>query len=900
MDYRTFWNQIVIALQSSQSRWLHVDASNADLGMLDVSTQHGDYKSAKVAIVIRDNTATAEIQLNFAFRSPESDARLKRSDRERGIARYTYKIQRYRFKTGNGNEGYQVIPHLTEENSAFHVASIGEERTPQLAHRIARWVEDVVLSNTYQRSRTLGARNPDEIEAIRLSGLMKEADTGNHAAFGQALEIIADDDKTQFYIEWLKTHAERGRASAQRLLGIHLLRLPSSVASEEQEKDGLRWLRLAAEQSCPLAAYDLAEHYVEFKGGIGGPEDPGFEDWRVGWCGHYVDASGLRSCFGPVREGDDGYRFGPEDVCLREAWRWLSRSAELGHPMARYKIAMGRIKKSGGSLSSNDLTLHINELRELATQGHQLSILALSGSKHVTENERSNWAAHGAGLGYSTSQRVLAGHFNTGQAGHYNHGLAIKWLQRSYARAKDSADLDTIGCIHYEDDVLTNGSLFHAIDAWRRHQRKEGKYSDGRWFKVRIHKGHMLIQEWGVTYILDTGSATSPTLDELDVRFPGIKAYIQRNIDKDVVGIFGNDRIMSGSGFVLDMRHGDSGTLWIAESYGVASKAPDRLPLVTFEKLERANIYDRLTTGDGNVALTAYIDTGAQYSYLRLPLTRTNKRAEDFTLLDGRFETFNTSLQTIRVRDRLIVRECEFGNLPEHLSERVFSNLNVDAILGPEFLHGALLCWRRKDNLCFVQEGIHADMAESLIGAELNAAPTEVPSGFKSYFLGLGEYGHESFQDDISAVLTEDSCRTLPDGTKTWTLNIVEFNDTGRASHLIGRHRTHFIVACYFKVLINQVFHHHFNAHHAKYESLGDTVKLTLIAPNINPDYLLNGTVRVDPAADAAFVQARAFFESDLKEKVRTHFPQLDAGHVWKTVEGYLPGNYPYLTQPTV
>lgn len=859
MDFMAFWYNIIANLQTT-THGLEVDLRHANFGLVRI-----DYKGSRCVAGISTNVGDKEAHVYIRLDGQPWSPR-----------------QNYYFTPGNANEDPSALPDRDGvANAVMHAAKVGGKCSPELARGIANWISESVKKLYLLKKNT----SSESDEATSLSLLFEDlkrlklsADAGNVDDLHRAIEIMWGSNR--YFLdfeesEWLATHAERGNAQAQRILGTYYLELDCDMNTE-----GLNLLKQAAEQACPEAAYELANRY-------GVHENENLED--------------------DDPDGDNYYRYGSAKDSNPQHWHWLCRAAELGHPCARISFAAEnlRVNTEIPEEYRRDINYCLAELRELATSGNHRATYVLAACKHLDDHERFSWAAHGAHINPKDFGVLLSSRFKEGKGSRHDTQLAVKWLSRACISTDYPYPLLDLASAHFDSADLETVGLFKSLDALKRYETRSqnNPHALGRVrLKVKMQNGHLLVQVWSGLYILDTGSATSPKLRELDARFPGIKEHIHITVGPEIEGIFGNDQIMKGAGFVLDMREGCTGTLWIidpplyqAHFDYVPTTPPDSPPALNVRIPKSFSASDSFKDDDTN--LVAYLDTGAQHSYLNHPITE-GREFRDFTMLGGFFEKFTSHFQPMDVKTSRLRRTCAFGNLPEHLTPLVFKHLRVDAIIGNEFLQGAILCWRKKDNLLHIQDGIHADLIEQFIGTDLNAPPEPIPSRFESYLLGLGDYGPESFIEDIVSVVPRDNQHPAPDGTTSFDLNIIYFDEGSRADHLTGSRRTLFIVACYFKVLIDQIFHHHFRANHSKYESLGDTVKLTLLAPNINPGCLLNGTVRHDPAADAAFVQARTFFESHLKAQVRTHFPELDAAHVWKTVEAYLPAHYPYLTQP--
>ena len=151
-----------------------------------------------------------------------------------------------------------------------------------------------------------------------------------------------------------------------------------------------------------------------------------------------------------------------------------------------------------------------------------------------------------------------------------------------------------------------------------------------------------------------------------------------------------------------------------------------------------------------------------------------------------------------------------------------------------------------------------------------------------------------SFRQDLQKVEDPLYPWVTPEGRLNWFLPPVVFNHGGRTEYMKGRHRTMFIVACYFTVLIDQVFHSHYQGCHSKYGRLAKPVKISLTAGNAHPDCLLEcDYLRDDPDPESAFCDAIPVVEKQLKDLVRQHFPELKPDEVWRRISSYLPTEYP-------
>jgi TPR repeat protein len=179
--------------------------------------------------------------------------------------------------------------------------------------------------------------------------------------------------------------------------------------------------------------------------------------------------------------------------------------------------------------------------------------------------------------------------------------------------------------------------------------------------------------------------------------------------------------------------------------------------------------------------------------------------------------------------------------------------------------------------------------------ADLNRLPEQPVARFKAYYDGLLEANGLSFEKDLQKVVPPEAWHETANGVKRGRLHPSEFDQGGKAKHMKARHRTMFNIACYFKVLIDQVFHHHHRHLHPRFEKLTSPFKLTTMTYSEEPSILLSVRyLRDDPNADCAFQEAIPVFEEHVKGLVREHFPELEPDQVWATVAGYLPKERPY------
>lgn len=152
---------------------------------------------------------------------------------------------------------------------------------------------------------------------------------------------------------------------------------------------------------------------------------------------------------------------------------------------------------------------------------------------------------------------------------------------------------------------------------------------------------------------------------------------------------------------------------------------------------------------------------------------------------------------------------------------------------------------------------------------------------FKSYYLGLPEAAGISFRQDVRIVVTDDCKRESSNGAKWGWLWLHEFWEGGKADRLNGRHRTMFVMACYFTVLIDQMFHSAFPELHPKFELLTSPPKLTTTICHIHPMNLLSERVlRNDSLWHSVYLEAREVFEAQLSQFLSLHMPEANIEQV--------------------
>lgn len=90
-----------------------------------------------------------------------------------------------------------------------------------------------------------------------------------------------------------------------------------------------------------------------------------------------------------------------------------------------------------------------------------------------------------------------------------------------------------------------------------------------------------------------------------------------------------------------------------------------------------------------------------------------------------------------------------------------------------------------------------------------------------------------------------------------------------------------FVMACYFTVLIDQMFHSSFPELHPKFELLTSPPKLTTTICHINPLNLLSEKIlHGDPKWHEVYREAKGVFDQQLGEFLAIHMPEADKEHI--------------------
>ena len=247
MDFRTLWYRVISTLQVHHTA-LRVELKSSNLGSVLVRSRVHS-RAYSVIITIGRNHENAEIRMfesNVASHGGDSDSQI------------------YRFTPGNENEAPMAIPDPKQTGYRHrHIAVLAADSPARIHEGIARWIEDIIRAEA-SRSAELG---PDEFteqnRRERIESLLKDATAGDEAAFHELVKELAGDglyrDRCESHRAVLTLMSERGDARAQLTLGRQLCDPQIFVGDEMQP--GLDWLKKAAAQGCPEAAYELCSQH---------------------------------------------------------------------------------------------------------------------------------------------------------------------------------------------------------------------------------------------------------------------------------------------------------------------------------------------------------------------------------------------------------------------------------------------------------------------------------------------------------------------------------------------------------------------------------------------------------------------------------------------------------------
>lgn len=167
----------------------------------------------------------------------------------------------------------------------------------------------------------------------------------------------------------------------------------------------------------------------------------------------------------------------------------------------------------------------------------------------------------------------------------------------------------------------------------------------------------------------------------------------------------------------------------------------------------------------------------------------------------------------------------------------------------------------------------------------------------EEYYLGIlvpdwkPELSWVSFRQDLIKGVNR------PKGEQSGRLVVEYFKPKFGADYLYGHHRTKFIIASYFMVLIDQTIHNYFRDHYSDYKRLASPVQVfenALSSELTNPAELLEiHRPHKHSAAELAFLEAIPAIEKQLKEFVRQHLTKLKPTEVWDKVSEHLPKKNP-------
>jgi hypothetical protein len=405
------------------------------------------------------------------------------------------------------------------------------------------------------------------------------------------------------------------------------------------------------------------------------------------------------------------------------------------------------------------------------------------------------------------------------------------------------------------------------------------------YFKLVLRNKRILAQccessQWESYELLDVGITTDP---ENKWRHNiVIKSYLGNDVD----GIFDGRRLMENGSFIIDLRNPNRGRLWKfghAPSSGNGSHdpvIPDRFPrvLVAVEGREAACRLETIT----HVSFIPNADS-------------TGERCEEFYFDSTPAVRLSLPTRKLKVCTGGIQREIPFADSSAVEGLRVQPAAEEHAVVGNAILEGALLSWKSGEEFCRIHPVVEGHLQQDIVGSHFNRPNYSQLRSFKEYFLGTPVANGEAFDSDLAKIgRLENGSGTS--GTIVRRLLLNDLDVGGRADYLKGRQRTLFLAAAFFKVLIDQVFHHHYKHHHALFESLSPAVKLDYrMAYNVEPELLLTSSLlRGDPQPDKSFEEAIAYFESETRQLVSCHFPNISPDEVWGRVRGHFPAAAPY------
>lgn len=501
--------------------------------------------------------------------------------------------------------------------------------------------------------------------------------------------MIWECDRLRQVADELRPYAESGDLEAQHKLAVMLLDPDSMI---QDVKEGLRWMKLAAEAGHVPSQYSLGVWYSSM--------DEEYAQWDLAatWW-HKAAPSNAKAAYALgvyySRKAD------PADPA--EALRWYKVAAEAGIPPAQHALAEMYLHGESAEQDSEEG----RRLLELAAEAgltpamdDLIRLYREADSPYRNAEKAFRWMLRAAeeGSPLSSFYAVELGRaYELGEGIAENFDEARRWYTHATNQREKQGALRLGNMLFRGRGVPRN--IAEAIETWQSAERGLSGLRDRfttiftpnccKPHAIEVHNGHILTTtQEDERLIVDTGSPGAPSLADQERLTPGIAEIVRQRFGEGITGILGLKLMQGEAGLVIDLRAGDKGTLWIVEPS---------------EASQPQYIYIDLKV-DGR-PIRALVDTGAQYSYLRRPLPagEHTEIVEDFSLFTGSLERFRVALHPLEVRCGENTRKIKFGNLPPRLSDIAFDNIKADAIVGVDLLAGSIFSWDRQTNTCRIE-----------------------------------------------------------------------------------------------------------------------------------------------------------------------------------------------------
>lgn len=533
------------------------------------------------------------------------------------------------------------------------ISNVVSPMGPDLYRRMGPWYVDS-LENLL-RFMHLAYKHHVEGETRRATELRERAAAGDVDAQIELGKLcLSQDSAVGDAVEgagWLLKAAKSGSAVAQELLAHCFMQ---GLGVEQDEASAKEWWFKAASQGNARAAF----HYARL---LESADEDGHEEY-LSWYRKAADGGSIHA------QDRLGRLLLQDDVPYRdieEAERYLRMAAEGGSLETMEFLAFRYLQ--GDQIPANPKAAF-----------EMLLMACKAGSRLCQEN--------------------LGRLYEQGLGTDQDYGEAIKWYQQGIEKRSKNCAL-RLGNMHFHGRGVPR-DVRMALRCWEHSRSLMGLGDfDTDYFRVEIRNGHLIAQKTnslfgdgqGSKMVVDTGSPRSVEFAFIDGRIPGFARHMKDILGEDVTDLLGNDKILCGTGFVLDMRQGNQGALWIVEP-GSKQAA---VSLLTAD----------VTIGGENTR--AVIDTGAQYSFLRRELDPADAKetARDFSVYTGQLEHFEIHLQPLEVTLGDARRDVRFGNLPSHLSSRAFDPVKAGAFIGHELFKESVFVWNGELGKCWVEEG---------------------------------------------------------------------------------------------------------------------------------------------------------------------------------------------------